>query len=62
MLDLTQPMEEDDHTLLAKSSDEAVDWSQSAGGDLGNPPVLDPHMCEFLSGTEVSSDGGEEPD
>ena len=62
VLDLTQPMEEDDHVSLSGSSDETVDWSQSARGDLGDPPVLDPHMCEFLSGTETPSGRGDEPD
>ena len=62
MLDLTQPMEGDGHALLAISSDETVDWSQSARGDLGDPTVLDPHMCEFLLGTEVSGSRGDEPD
>ena len=61
VLDLTQPMEEDDCASLSGNSDETVDWSQSAGGDLGDPPVLDPHMHEFLSGTEASSSTGDEP-
>ena len=26
-----------------------MDWSQAVGGDLGNPPILDPHLSEFLS-------------
>ena len=62
MLDLTQPMEGDDCASLARSSDETVDWSQSVGRDLGDLPVLDPHMCEFLLGTEASGSRGDEPD
>ena len=62
MLDLTKPTEEDNCASLARSSDETVDWSQSPGGDLGNPPVLDPHVCDFLLGTEASGNRGEEPD
>ena len=59
MLDLTKPMEGNDCASLARSSDETVDWSQSAGGDLGNPPVLDPHVSEFLLGTEASGSRGD---
>ena len=62
MLDLTQLMEEDDHASLSGNSDETVDWSQSAGGDLGDPQVLDLHTCEFLLGTEASGSRGDEPD
>ena len=59
-LDLTQPMEGDDHASLSSNSDETVDWSQSAGGDLGDPPVLDPHMCKFLLEVEASCSRGNE--
>ena len=63
MLDLTQPMEGDDCASLSSNSDETVDWSQSAGGDLGEPSVLDPHphMQEFLLETEASGGRGDEP-
>ena len=61
-LDLTQYMEVNNHASFARSSDETVDWSQSAGGDLGNLLVLDPDMCEFLLGTEASGSRGDEPD
>ena len=44
MVDLTKPMEGDDCFSLSSNSDETVDWSQSAGGNLGDPPVLDPHV------------------
>ena len=54
-------MEGDDCASLSGNSDEIVDWSQSAGGDLGDPPVLDPHVQEFLSGTESSGSRGDEP-
>ena len=59
-LDLTQPMEEDDWVSLSGNSDEMVDWSQSDGGDLGDRPVLDLHVQEFLSGTESSGSRGDE--
>ena len=58
MLDLTQPMEEGDHASLSDNSDETVDGSQSARGDL---PVLDLHVHEFLLGTEASGGRGDEP-
>ena len=58
----TQPMEEDGNASLSGNSDETVDWSQSAGGGLGDPPVLDLHMHEFLSGTEASGSRGDKPD
>ena len=61
MLDLTQPMEEDDHASLSGNSVETVDWSQSARGDLGDPPGQDLHVCEFLLGTEAPSSRREEP-
>ena len=51
MLDLTQPIEGDDSVSLSSNSDEMVDCSQSARGDFGDPPVLDPHIQEFLSET-----------
>ena len=54
-------MEDDDCASLARSSDETVDWCQSAGGDLGNLLVLDPHTSEFLLGTEASGSRGDEP-
>ena len=60
-LDLTQPMEEDDHALLPGNSHETVDLSQSARVDLGDPPVFYPHVHEFLLGTEASSSRGDEP-
>ena len=60
-LDLTQPMEEDDHVSLSGNLDEMVDWSQLAAGDLGDPPVLDPHIREFLSKTESPGGRGDEP-
>ena len=62
MLDLTQPMEEDDHASLSGNSNITVDWSLSAGGDLGDPPALDAHVCEFLSGTEVASSRRDKPE
>ena len=62
MLDLTKPVEDDDNSAsLARSSVETVDWSQSAGWDLGNPPVLDPRVSEFLLGTEASGSRGDKP-
>ena len=60
-VDLTQPMEGDDHFSLSSNLDETVDWSQSAGGDLWDPPVLDPHVWEFLSRTESPGGRGDEP-
>ena len=60
-LDLTQPMEDDNCASLARSLDETVDWSQSAGGDVRDLPVLDPHVHEFPSGTEVSGSRGNKP-
>ena len=62
MLDLTQSMEKHNCALLSGNSDQTVDWSQSARGDLGNPPVLDLHMKEFLLGTEASSSRGDKPE
>ena len=44
MVDLTQPMEGDDCFSLSGKADETVDWSQPAGGDFGDPPVLDSHI------------------
>ena len=61
-LDLTQCMEDNDHASLATSWNETVDWSQTARGDLGDLPVLDPQMCEFLSGIEAYSGRGDEAD
>ena len=61
MLYLNQPMEEDDCASLSSNSDETIDWSQSARGDLGDPPVLDPHVHEFLLETEASGSRGDEP-
>ena len=58
MLDLTQLMEEDEHASFSDNLDETVDCSQSAGGDL---PVLDPHICEFLSRMGASRGRGDEP-
>ena len=49
MVDLTQPMEGDDCFSLSGNSDDTVDWSQAVGGDLGDTPVLDPHLQKFLS-------------
>ena len=40
-------------TVYLSNSDEMVDWSQPAGGDLEDPPVLDPHIREFLSEIEL---------
>ena len=57
-VDLTQPMEGNDCLPLSGNSDETVDWSQPAGGDLGDLPVLDPHVWEFLSGRGSSGSGG----
>ena len=57
-VDMTQPMEEDDSSLLSGNSDDTVDWSQTMGGDLGNPPILDPHLSKFLS--EAGHSDGED--
>ena len=54
MLDLTQPMKQDNHASFSGNSDETVDWFQSAGGDLGDQPVLEPNVHEFLFGVEAS--------
>ena len=43
-VDLTQAMEVDDCFSLSGNLDETVDWSQPARGDLGDAPVLDPHV------------------
>ena len=42
-------MEGDDCFLSSGNSNDTVDWSQAVWGDLGNPPILDPHLSEFLS-------------
>ena len=39
MVDLTQPMEDDNCFSLSSNLDETVDWSQPARGDLGDPHV-----------------------
>ena len=48
-VDLTKPMEGDDCFLLSGNSNDTMDWSQTMGGDLGNPSILDPHLSMFLS-------------
>ena len=54
-------MEGDDSSLLSSNSDDTVDWSQAMGSDLGNPPILDPHLSKFLS-EAGPSDGEEGPE
>ena len=61
MVDLTQPMKGDDCFSLSGNLEETVYWSQPAGGNLGDPPVLDPHVQEFLSRTESPGGRGDEP-
>ena len=58
-VDLTQPVEGDDCFSLSNNSDETVDWFRPARGD---PPVLDLHVQEFVSGTESPGSRGDEPD
>ena len=58
---LTQPIEGDDCLPLFSDSDETVDWSQPTGGDIGDQPILDPHVWEFISGTGSPGGGGDEP-
>ena len=60
-VDLTQPMEGDDSSLSSYSED-MVDWSQTMGEDLGNPPILDPDLSKFLSraGLPDNEDGPEQ--
>ena len=61
-MDLTQPMEGDDCFSLSSDLNETVDWSQPVRGDLGDPPILDPHVREFLSGIESPGSRGDESD
>ena len=63
--DWSQPIEEGDCPPPSGDSNEmaeTVDWSQPTKGDLRDPPVLDPHVWEFLSGTGSPGSGGDESD
>ena len=62
MVDLTQPMEGDDCFSLSANSDDTIYWSQAVGGDLGDPPVLDPHLVKFLSGAGLPDGKEDGPD
>ena len=61
-VDLTQPVEGNDCLPLCDNSNETVDWSHLPQETSRDPPVLDPHVCEFLSGTGSPGSGGDEPD
>ena len=56
---LTQPIE--GYDCLSGNSGKTVEWSQPARGNLGDPPVLDPHIQEFFSETDLPGGRGGEP-